>query len=129
MIKLCEKFEFKQYNSSMYNGPANGLAETFNKTLGSLLKKVVSKTKRDWHERIGEALWAYRTTFWTPTQATPFSLVYGVEAVLPLERQIPSLQIAIQEGLTEEENAKLKLQELEALDEKSLEAQQRLECY
>ena len=113
----------------MYNGPANGLTETFNKTLGSLLKKVVSKTKRDWHERIGEALWAYRTTFWTPTQATPFSLVYGVEAVLPLERQIPSLQIAIQEGLTEEENAKLKLQELEALDEKSFEAQQRLECY
>ena len=129
MIELCEKFEFKQYNSSMYNAPANGLAEAFNKTLGSLFKKVVSKTKRDWHERIGEALWAYRTIFRTPTQATPFSLVYGVEAVLPLERQIPSLQIAIQEGLTEEENAKLKLQELEALDEKSLEAQQHLECY
>ena len=129
MTELCEKFEFKQYNSSMYNAPANGLAEAFNKTLGSLLKKVVSKTKRDWHERIGEALWAYRTTFRTPTQATPYSLVYGVEAVLPLERQIPSLRIAVQEGLTGEENAKLRLQELEALDEKRLEAQQRLECY
>uniref|UniRef100_A0A7N2N597 RNA-directed DNA polymerase n=1 Tax=Quercus lobata TaxID=97700 RepID=A0A7N2N597_QUELO len=129
MTELCEKFEFKQYNSSMYNASANGLAEAFNKTLGSLLKKVVSKTKRDWHERIGEALWAYRTTFRTPTQATPYSLVYGVEAVLPLERQIPSLRIAIQEGLTGEENAKLRLQELEALDEKRLEAQQRLECY
>ena len=43
MIELCEK----QYNSSMYNAPVNGLAEAFNKTLGSLLKKVVSKTKRD----------------------------------------------------------------------------------
>ena len=64
-----------------------------------------------------------------PTQAMPYSLAYRVEIVLPLERQIPSLQIAIQEGLTEEENAKLKLQELEALDEKSLEAQQHLECY
>ena len=90
---------------------------------------MVSKTKRDWHERIGEALWAYRTTFRTPTQATPYSLIYGVEAVLPLERQIPLLRIAIKEGLTGEENAKLKLQELEALDEKRLEAQQRLECY
>ena len=56
MTELCEKFEFKQYNSSMYNAPANGLAKVFNKTLGSLLKKVVSKTKRDWHERLGEAL-------------------------------------------------------------------------
>ena len=52
-----------------------------------------------------------------------------MEAVLPLERQIPSSRIVIQEGLTGEENAKLKLQELEALDEKRLEAQQRLECY
>ncbi|KAL0427683.1 UNVERIFIED_CONTAM: hypothetical protein Slati_2943100 [Sesamum latifolium] len=51
----------------------------------SLLKKVVAKSKRDWHERIGEALWAYRTTVRTPTQSTPYALVYGVEAVLPLE--------------------------------------------
>ncbi|KAB2615234.1 hypothetical protein D8674_021822 [Pyrus ussuriensis x Pyrus communis] len=65
----------------------------------------------------------------TPTRATPYSLVYGVEAVLPLESQIPSLRMAIQEGLTDEENAKLRLQELEALDERRLEAQQHLECY
>lgn len=56
-------------------------------------------------------------------------MVYGVEAILPLERQIPSLRIAIQEGLTNEDNARLRLEELEALDEKRLEAQQRLECY
>ena len=63
------------------------------------------------------------------TQPTPYSLVYHVEVVLPLERQIPSLRIVIHEGLTDEDNAKLRLQELEALDEKQLEAQQRLECY
>ncbi|XP_019258536.1 PREDICTED: uncharacterized protein LOC109236776 [Nicotiana attenuata] len=81
---LCEKFGFKQHKSSMYNAPANGLAEAFNKTL---------------------------------------------KVVLPLEQQIPSLWIAIQEGLTSEENAQLRLAELEALDEKRLEAQQKLECY
>ncbi|KAA0048376.1 uncharacterized protein E6C27_scaffold264G00950 [Cucumis melo var. makuwa] len=129
MEKLCEKFNFKQYKSSMYNAAANGLAEAFNKTLCSLLKKVVSKTKRDWQEKIGEALWAYRTTHRTPTGVTPYSLVYGVEVVLPLEREIPSLRMAIQEGLTTEDNARLRLQELEALDEKRLEAQQALECY
>ncbi|KAL0438960.1 UNVERIFIED_CONTAM: hypothetical protein Slati_2379000, partial [Sesamum latifolium] len=76
-----------------------------------------------------EALWSYRTTYRTPTQATPYALVYGVEAVVHLEQQIPSLRIAIQEGLTQEENARLHLEELEALDEKRLEAQQKLECY
>ncbi|KAL0409650.1 UNVERIFIED_CONTAM: hypothetical protein Sradi_1899400 [Sesamum radiatum] len=69
------------------------------------------------------------TTVRMPTQSTPCALVYEVEAVLPLELQIPSLRIAIQEGLTEEENARIQLKELEALDEKRLEAQQRLECY
>ncbi|KAL0355596.1 UNVERIFIED_CONTAM: hypothetical protein Sradi_4006500 [Sesamum radiatum] len=64
-----------------------------------------------------------------PTQSTPYALGLRVEVVLPLEQQIPSLRIAIQEGLTKEENARIRLEELEALDEKRLEAQQRLECY
>ncbi|KAM1391653.1 hypothetical protein ACFX2I_019346 [Malus domestica] len=113
----------------MYHAPANGLAKTFNKTLCNLLKKVIGRTKRDWHERISKALWAYRTTHRTLTQATPYSLVYGMETVLPLKSQIPLLRMAIEEGLTDEENAKLRLQELEALDERRLEAQQHLECY
>ncbi|KAL0433520.1 UNVERIFIED_CONTAM: hypothetical protein Slati_2686300 [Sesamum latifolium] len=79
MDKLCAEFGFKQHNSSMYNAAVNGLAEAFNKTFCNLLKKVVSKSKRDCHEKIGEALWAYRTTHRTATQATPYSLVYGVE--------------------------------------------------
>ena len=75
--------------------PPNGLAEAFFKTLYNLLKKVVSKSKWDWHERTEEDLWAYRTTYRSPTQATPYPLAFGVEAVLPLERQIHSLRISI----------------------------------
>ncbi|KAK9714901.1 hypothetical protein RND81_06G129300 [Saponaria officinalis] len=74
-------------------------------------------------------MWTYRTTYRSVTQSTPYALVYGVEAVLPLELEIPSLRIAIQMGLTEEENDKLRLAELEALDDKRLDAQQKLECY
>ncbi|XP_015164219.1 uncharacterized protein [Solanum tuberosum] len=76
-----------------------------------------------------EALWEYRTTYRTPTLATPYSLAFGVEAILQPMRQIPSLRLAIQEALTEEKNARLPLVELEALDEKRLEAQQNFECY
>ncbi|XP_027086502.2 uncharacterized protein [Coffea arabica] len=50
-------------------------------------------------------------------------------SVFPLECQIPSLRIAIQEGLSEEDNVRLRLEELEALNEKRLETQQRIECY
>ncbi|KAK4400756.1 hypothetical protein Sango_1181700 [Sesamum angolense] len=82
--KLCQKFDLKK-NSSMYYAAANGFAEAFRKTLCNLLKKVVPKSKCDWHKRIGEALRAYKTTVRTPTQATPYALVYGEEPIFPLE--------------------------------------------
>ncbi|XP_074288350.1 uncharacterized protein LOC141613507 [Silene latifolia] len=129
MDALMEKFKFARHNSSMYNAPTNGLAEAFNKTLCNLVKKMVSKSKRDWHKRLGEALWAYHTMYRTPTQSTPYALVYGVEAVLPLELEILSIPMAIQMGLAEAENENLRLAELEALDEKRLDAQQKLKCY
>ncbi|XP_039138784.1 uncharacterized protein LOC120276118 [Dioscorea cayenensis subsp. rotundata] len=112
-----------------YFSRANGLAEAFNKTLSKLLKKAVSKSQRDWHERLPEVLWAYRTTYRTPTQSTPYSLVFGTEVVLPLEAQIPSLRIALQNELTNEDRVRLRLDELDALDERRLEAQQNLKAY
>ncbi|KAK3023354.1 hypothetical protein RJ639_042752 [Escallonia herrerae] len=51
------------------------------------------------------------------------------EAVLPLEVQIPSLRVAIQESLTNEESVQIRLAELESLDEKRLIAQWSLEIY
>ncbi|KAG9440971.1 hypothetical protein H6P81_021136 [Aristolochia fimbriata] len=129
MDRFCEKFRIQQRTSTAYNPAANGLAEAFNKTLCKILKKTIGANKRSWDEKLGEALWAYRTSFRTPTQSTPYSLVYGTEAVLPLEVQLPSLRIAMREGLTTEECAQLRLAELESLDEQRLEAQQRLECY
>ena len=43
------------------------------------------ETSRDWSEKLPFALWAYRTSFRTSREATPYSLVYGMEAVLPVE--------------------------------------------
>ena len=61
MTSLYEKFKFGQHKSSVYNALRNSLAKAFNKTLCNLLKKVIAKSKRDWHERLEEALWAHRT--------------------------------------------------------------------
>jgi hypothetical protein len=42
------------------------------------------------------ALWAYRTLVKTATGFSPFQLIYGLEAVFPIECQIPSLKLAVQ---------------------------------
>ncbi|XP_062119106.1 uncharacterized protein LOC133832835 [Humulus lupulus] len=94
LVKLMEKYKFKHSFSTSYNPSSNGQEKAFNKVLCKILKKMVTKNKRDWHERLLEALWAYRTTVRTVTGCTPYSLVFGSEVVLPLEVQIPSLRIA-----------------------------------
>src|SRR5205809_300760 len=87
--------------------------------------RAIATETRNWESD----LLAYRTTVRTPTKATPFSLVYGCEAVLSLEIQIPSLRIAIASGMTEEEKDKQRLAQLEELNEKRLKAQQMIELY
>jgi len=87
--------------SIVYYPAANCLAEAFNKTIGKLLKKFISKSQRDWDNKLDECLWAYRTTV-TSTKATPFFLVYGCEAVLPLEIQILSLRVVLTTRMVDE---------------------------
>ena len=61
------------------------------------------------------ALWAYRTSVKTSTSFTPFQLVYSLEAVLPIECEIPSLQMAIEllPATSEEEKHSLYLAQLD----------------
>ena len=40
-------------------------------------------------------LWAYRTSVRNATGITPFQLVYGLEAILPVQCEISSLKLAI----------------------------------
>jgi len=115
--------------STAYNPSTNGLAEAFNKTIIKLLKKFISSSKRDWNEKLSECLWAYGPTVRTPIGNTPFFLVYGCEAVIHLEIHMSSLCVALATKMTKEGNDQLRLQELEALDERRLQAQQRIELY
>ena len=52
------------------------------------------KTSWDWLEKLSFALWDYRTSFRISIEATPYSLVYGMEAVLPVEIEMGSLRVA-----------------------------------
>lgn len=53
-----------------------------------------------------------------PTNATMFSLVYGCEAILPLEIQLSSLHTTMVLDMNIEDNYKLRFSELEALDKR-----------
>jgi len=89
--RFCDKYQIQNVASTTYNLTANGLAEAFSKTIIKLLKKFFSSSKRDWNAKLSESIWAYKTTIRILTSNMPFSMVYGCEAVIPLEIQVPSL--------------------------------------
>ena len=75
---------------------------------------MVSAHKSNWHVQLFFVLWDYRTSAKTATGFTPFQLVYGLEAVFPIECEIPSwwLTIELLHHTTEEEQRLLCLSHL-----------------
>nr|XP_009760888.1 PREDICTED: uncharacterized protein LOC104213153 [Nicotiana sylvestris] len=70
----------------------NGQAELTNKTIIQNFKKRLTDAKRKWREILPKVLWAYRTTSKSSTGATPFSLGYGTEALIPVKVGEPSIR-------------------------------------
>jgi hypothetical protein len=105
--ELCVKWKIKHSNSSPYRPKMNGAVEAANKNIKKIIQKMVV-TYKDWHEMLPFALHAYRTTIRTSTGATPYSLVFGMEAVMPLEVEIPSLRVLIESEPEEAEWAKVR---------------------
>ena len=89
MSELYEEFKIQHHNSTPYRPKMNGAVEAANKNIKKIIQKMVV-TYKGWHEMLPFTLHGYRISIRTSTGATPFPLVYGIEAVLPFEVEIPS---------------------------------------
>ncbi|XP_019438994.1 PREDICTED: uncharacterized protein LOC109344697 [Lupinus angustifolius] len=121
MTEMCSEFKIKHHTSSPYRPKMNGAVEAANKNIKKIVQKMVV-TYKDWHEMLPFALHGYRTSVRTSTGATPYSLVYGMEAVLPIEVEIPSLRIMAESGLKESEWIQARYDQLNMIEEKRLAA-------
>ena len=80
----------------------------------------------NWHIMLYPALWAYRTTVKTSIGFSPYQLVRGVELILSVECEIPSLKLAV-ELLPDTSPFEDHLVHLEQLDEQRRDALVALE--
>ena len=69
------------------------------------------------------------TSFRTSTGATPYSLVYGMEVVLPVEIEMGSLRVALEQQIYETKWAQARFNQLNLLDEKRLRATDHIQAY
>jgi len=70
--------------------------EVTNRDLEGILTMVVSSSKKYWVDRLVEATYAYNTTWKTTTGFTPYELVYGKKALLSIEFEYNTLEMAAQ---------------------------------
>ena len=47
-----------------------------------------------WREELPTTLWAHRTVKSQAIRASPFSLVYGLEAIIPIDLVRPTMKLA-----------------------------------
>ncbi|KAG7584809.1 Ribonuclease H domain [Arabidopsis thaliana x Arabidopsis arenosa] len=125
---FCSEWEIKVSYSTPRYPQGNGQAEAANKTILSNLKKRLSHLKGGWYDELQPVLWAYRTTPRRPTGETPFSLVYGTEAVVPAELNVPGLR-RTEAPLNEEENSAMLDDSLDTINERRDQALIRIQNY
>ncbi|XP_049414856.1 uncharacterized protein LOC125877669 [Solanum stenotomum] len=119
--EICEQFKITHRNSTAYRPQMNGAVEAANKNIKRILRKMIDNYKC-WHENLPYALLGYRTTIRTSTGATPYLLVYGTEAVIPVEVEIPSLRIIQEAGLSDAEWIRDRYEQLTLIDGKRMSA-------
>ena len=85
--KLCQLMGIQCCVASAYHPQTNGLDERFNQTLQRQLLKFVEEEQTDWDLFIDTILFSYRVSPQDSTKVSPFSLVYGRQARLPVELQ------------------------------------------
>ncbi|PKA54045.1 hypothetical protein AXF42_Ash016210 [Apostasia shenzhenica] len=140
---FCEEHQINLKYSSVWHPHTNGQAKAANKNILNISKKRLDDAKTRWPEELPGALWAYNTTPSEVTQESPFSLSFGMNAVIPVELEHISPRVeaaasfepeALQTWMDENDGSRrvdldLLEQKRELAAIKRLEHKQRIERY
>eukprot|EP00257_Ricinus_communis_P019751 XP_015578831.1 uncharacterized protein LOC107261767 [Ricinus communis] len=103
MIAVVDKLKMSfitEYGTFATRPQVNGAVEATNKNLKKILSKMVWD-HMDYLFRLPFALWGYQTTELTSIGQMPYSMVYGTEAILPVELELKSLRVILEVEILE----------------------------
>eukprot|EP00731_Ephydatia_muelleri_P016275 Em0009g699a len=83
--EICALLKIKKSRTSPYHPQGNGMVERFNRTLLDMLATTVSDNQANWEQCIRKVCFAYNSSVHSSTRFTPFFLMFGRQAKLPVD--------------------------------------------
>jgi hypothetical protein len=93
MISFCQKYNIFLGHSTTYYPQGKRLAESSNKILVNIIKKVLDENKRFWHVHLKYALRENHISTKRSIGISPFQMVYGIDVVLPINLALPVMKL------------------------------------
>ena len=90
--EACKILGIEKTRTTPCHPQSNGMVERFNRTLLDMLS-TISQEEEDWDINLPLVMYAYRTSIQETTGATPFSLMFGREARLPIDLMFPPPEV------------------------------------
>ncbi|MCO5601651.1 hypothetical protein L7F22_055774 [Adiantum nelumboides] len=126
LTEVCEVLKISHRHSTPYYPQSNGLVEKANGIIAGIIRKMVESKPKRWDNFLDGAIRAYKTTYRDATQFTPFHLVYGQEALQPIELNIPTIKLT---GRQEQSNDEAWIDRLLNLVELEWKREAAYHCY
>ncbi|MCP3666420.1 MAG: transposase family protein, partial [Gammaproteobacteria bacterium] len=83
--QVCDIFRVRKVDGTPFHPQTDGLTEKFNSTLCQMLSFYVSPRHDDWDQCVPFVSFAYRSSVQASTKESPFYLLYGRDARLPID--------------------------------------------
>jgi transposase InsO family protein len=82
---MCKSTGIQLVHSTPYYPQGNGLAESSNKSLIRIIRKMLEENQKSWDSKLKFALWVDIVTNKKSIGTSPFKLVYGTDAIFPIQ--------------------------------------------
>lgn len=82
--EMCKMLQVNKTRTTAYNPQFDGLVERLNRTIKDMLSKYLTVHQIDWDKYVDGLVLAYNTTPHETTGITPYRMVFGNEASIPL---------------------------------------------